>query len=70
MFAGVLTGYLAYDCIHYAIHHGALPSGRVFGVLAAVKQAHLAHHFRRPDANFGISSPLVDFLLRTHPHAK
>ncbi len=27
--------------------------------------AHLEHNFRRPGANFGISSPLVDLLLRT-----
>ena len=67
VFAGVLLGYLAYDCMHYAIHHGALPRG---GLLALIRSAHLEHHFRRPDANFGISSPLVDLLLRTGVPAK
>ena len=62
VFTGVLLGYLTYDCIHYAIHHGALPKR---SWLAAIKRAHLEHHSRRPDANFGISSPMVDILLQS-----
>lgn len=53
-------GYLAYDCIHYAIHHGGLPKG---SCLAPIKRAHLEHHYRCPDANFGISTGIVDMLL-------
>lgn len=58
----MLLGYLAYDCMHYAMHHGALPRA---GLLGLIRRAHLEHHFRRPGANFGISSPLVDLLLGT-----
>ncbi len=62
-FAGVLGGYLAYDCVHYALHHAA---GRR-GWLGALRRAHLDHHFRRPGAGFGISSGLFDALLATRP---
>ena len=60
-FAGVLGGYLAYDCVHYCLHHGR---GRR-GWLGALRGAHLAHHFRAPHAGFGISSVLFDALLAT-----
>jgi hypothetical protein len=62
-FAGVLGGYLAYDCMHYALHHA---HGRR-GWLGALRRAHLDHHFRRPGAGFGISSGLFDALLATRP---
>jgi hypothetical protein len=62
-FAGVLGGYLAYDCVHYALHHA---HGRR-GWLGALRRAHLDHHFRRPGAGFGISSGLFDALLATRP---
>ena len=57
----MLGGYLAYDCVHYCLHHGR---GRR-GWLGALRGAHLAHHFRAPHAGFGISSGLFDALLAT-----
>jgi sterol desaturase/sphingolipid hydroxylase (fatty acid hydroxylase superfamily) len=63
VFSGVLLGYLVYDCVHYAIHHAHDRRGW----LAGLKRAHLAHHFRAPRANFGISSGAFDVLLRTRP---
>ena len=62
MFTGIASGYLAYDCLHYCMHHGS-----AHGALAPLRRAHLHHHFRMPDAGFGISSPLFDILLGSGP---
>ena len=65
MFTGVLVGYLSYDCIHYALHHAQLKHGW----LGRLKQRHLDHHFRHPEATFGISSGVFDVLLLSLPPA-
>eukprot|EP00884_Botryococcus_braunii_P017448 jgi/Botrbrau1/4387/Bobra.105_2s0033.1 len=62
MFAGILAGYLAYDCIHYAIHHGGLPR---IPYLMELRQAHLSHHFHDSTSGYGISSTLYDIFLGT-----
>ena len=62
LFTGMAAGYLAYDCLHFWMHHR-----RGGGWLARLRAAHLHHHFRCPEAGFGISSPLFDVLLATLP---
>jgi sterol desaturase/sphingolipid hydroxylase (fatty acid hydroxylase superfamily) len=32
-----------------------------------VKRYHMLHHFRTPDARFGVSSPLWDIVFGTKP---
>jgi 4-hydroxysphinganine ceramide fatty acyl 2-hydroxylase len=61
MFAGFLIGYLAYDTIHFAVHHVPLPTtwGRF------TKRRHYRHHFVNPDRDYGVSSPLWDIVLGT-----
>ncbi|MBI5645508.1 MAG: sterol desaturase family protein [Ignavibacteriae bacterium] len=61
LMAGMLTGYLAYDMTHYAVHHFPI-KGRVFGYL---REYHMRHHFADPDRGYGVSSPLWDIILRT-----
>jgi len=61
-FAGFLTGYLAYDMIHYAIHHLAWRRSRI-GLF--LKQHHFRHHFQDGDRGFGVSSPLWDYVFGT-----
>jgi sterol desaturase/sphingolipid hydroxylase (fatty acid hydroxylase superfamily) len=61
-FAGFLTGYLAYDMIHYAIHHIAWRRSRI-GLF--LKQHHFRHHFQDGDRGFGVSSPLWDYVFGT-----
>lgn len=61
LFAGTLTGYLAYDLIHYATHHAAMRSG----VLKFLKRYHMQHHFKSENAQFGVSSPIWDYVFRT-----
>lgn len=60
-FGGFLTGYLVFDLIHWACHHGQLPTalGR------ALKRYHLRHHFDHRSGNFGVSSPIWDWLFGT-----
>lgn len=56
-----VTGYLIYDYIHYATHHF-----RMQGAIGTfLRRYHLQHHFSRPDAHFGVSSPLWDIVFRT-----
>lgn len=58
---GMLLGYIAYDCIHYYIHHGS----PWLGPLKILKTAHMCHHYQEKDAGYGISSRLFDVLLGT-----
>ena len=61
LFAGLVSGYLAYDFLHFAFHHFAM-KGRFANYL---KVCHLKHHYTDPDSGFGVSSPLWDFVFRT-----
>ena len=59
--SGTLVGYIAYDWIHYYSHHG-----RPRGTLGkAVRRYHMLHHFKSPNAYYGVSSPLWDFVFGT-----
>ena len=65
LLSGTMLGYLAYDWIHYYTHHFR-PTGIVGKFL---RRHHMVHHFKTPDANFGISTPLWDFVFGTYrPH--
>ncbi len=62
LFAGFITGYLAYDMIHYATHHAHFIKAKWF---INVKQHHMRHHFQDPDNGFGVSSAFWDKIFRT-----
>lgn len=59
--AGIATGYLAYDMIHYATHHFSMKSraGKF------LRQYHMVHHFKYPQLGFGVSNPLWDYVFGT-----
>jgi len=57
--AGLFSGYLVYDEIHYWIHHGTLP----FEWLRRLKAHHMAHHYAHPNENFGVSNTWTDILF-------
>jgi sterol desaturase/sphingolipid hydroxylase (fatty acid hydroxylase superfamily) len=63
LFSGFLTGYVAYDVIHYATHHWPMkgPVGRF------LKEYHMKHHYVDDHTAYGVSSPLWDVLLGTLP---
>ncbi len=62
-FAGFLVGYLIYDLTHYATHHFPMRNG----YLKFIKRYHMQHHYKTPDARYGVSSPLWDMVFKTMP---
>ena len=58
-YSGLLIGYLAYDWMHYAEHHVAFKSkaGKF------MRQFHSVHHFIDENKNFGISTPIWDWVF-------
>jgi len=59
--AGFLVGYLVYDLMHYATHHFAMRRG----YFKYIKRYHMAHHYKTPDARYGVSSPVWDWVFKT-----
>jgi sterol desaturase/sphingolipid hydroxylase (fatty acid hydroxylase superfamily) len=59
--AGFLAGYLAYDMIHYHLHHHT-PRTR-FG--RWLRELHMRHHFQDDERGFGISAPYWDRVFGT-----
>jgi dihydroceramide fatty acyl 2-hydroxylase len=66
VYAGLVSGYVCYDSMHYAIHHFRMEQP----VLRFLKVYHLKHHFQNPDAGFGVSNPLWDYVFGTVPQGK
>ncbi len=61
--SGFIVGYLFYDLTHYATHHFPMRSG----VWKYLKRYHMMHHYKSPNARFGVSSPLWDVVFGTKP---
>ena len=59
--AGFLGGYLAYDMIHYHLHHHT-PRTRPGKWL---RELHMRHHFQDDERGFGISAPYWDRVFGT-----
>ena len=59
--AGFFAGYLAYDMLHYYVHHFR-PRSRVARVL---RERHMRHHFQDDTKGFGISAPYWDEVFGT-----
>ncbi len=59
--AGFLAGYLAYDMIHYHLHHHS-PRTRPGKWL---RELHMRHHFQDDERGFGISAPYWDRVFGT-----
>jgi sterol desaturase/sphingolipid hydroxylase (fatty acid hydroxylase superfamily) len=53
--------YVAYDVTHYGCHEWRLPGP----IWAYLKRHHLAHHFVDDARNFGVTSPLWDWVFGT-----
>jgi sterol desaturase/sphingolipid hydroxylase (fatty acid hydroxylase superfamily) len=63
LFTGFLVGYLIYDLTHYATHHFPMRSGYA----KYIKRYHMQHHYKTPNARFGVSSPIWDYVFKTMP---
>jgi sterol desaturase/sphingolipid hydroxylase (fatty acid hydroxylase superfamily) len=59
--AGFYAGYVAYDMVHFALHH-ARPRNR-FGRF--LHQLHMRHHFEDDTCGFGVSAPWWDTVFGT-----
>lgn len=61
-FAGTALGYVAYDEIHYLLHHYRPRTA----VGMWLRRYHLLHHHAPELARFGVSTPLWDFVFGTY----
>jgi dihydroceramide fatty acyl 2-hydroxylase len=59
--AGFLVGYLAYDMLHYHVHHHTPRTalGR------KLRELHMRHHFQDHERGYGVSAPFWDYVFRT-----
>jgi sterol desaturase/sphingolipid hydroxylase (fatty acid hydroxylase superfamily) len=64
-FAGLATGYLAYDMIHYGTHHFAFDNP----IMKYLRRYHMAHHHKHEPTRFGVTSPLWDYVFGTAPRS-
>lgn len=60
--AGFYSGYLAYDMLHFALHHHR-PKSRLARLL---HQLHMRHHFEDERRGFGVSAPWWDMAFGTY----
>lgn len=62
--AGTLSGYMAYDLLHYHCHFSEFTNKVEW--LRRIRSSHMDHHYRDSTTGFGISSPTWDVLMNTH----
>jgi hypothetical protein len=63
-FATMTTFLFAYEWSHYLIHSPYVPRSAAF---RAVWRAHILHHYKNEQYWFGVTNPVADYVLRTHP---
>ncbi|MCP4441187.1 MAG: hypothetical protein GY810_19960 [Aureispira sp.] len=59
---GVISMYLVYEVVHKRAHTHAPPHGYA----AYLRKHHFYHHFRNPEMNHGVTSPVWDMVFRTY----
>jgi len=63
---GFLAGYLAYDMVHYAVHHHTPRTA----VGRRLRELHMRHHFQDEERGFGVSAPYWDRVFGTAPRQR
>jgi sterol desaturase/sphingolipid hydroxylase (fatty acid hydroxylase superfamily) len=61
LMAGFVTAYLWYDFIHFSTHF----FNWQWAWFRKIKENHMRHHFLSNEHNFGLSSPLWDYVFLT-----
>jgi sterol desaturase/sphingolipid hydroxylase (fatty acid hydroxylase superfamily) len=61
--AGFLSGYLAYDMLHYHVHHHTPKSA----LGKQLRELHMRHHFQDHERGYGVSAPFWDHVFGTAP---
>jgi sterol desaturase/sphingolipid hydroxylase (fatty acid hydroxylase superfamily) len=59
--AGIWTGFLYYETVHYRVHFSLAGSGLV----ARQRKTHFYHHFTNNKRCFGVTTPLWDYVFGT-----
>jgi len=59
--AGVWTGFLYYEAVHYRVHFSLSGSG----FIARQRRPHFYHHFTNNKRCFGVTSPVWDYVFGT-----
>jgi dihydroceramide fatty acyl 2-hydroxylase len=64
--AAFLAGYLAYDMLHYHVHHHRPKTalGRM------LRELHMRHHFQDHETGYGVSAPFWDHVFGTATKAR
>ncbi|VVC76320.1 hypothetical protein AQUSIP_16310 [Aquicella siphonis] len=62
IFPGFLLGYMIYTIIHDSTHHFPMN----FSLAKQLKRHHMRHHYFDNRKNFGVSSPIWDYIFRTY----
>jgi hypothetical protein len=63
-FATMTAFLFGYEWSHYLIHSPYVPRTAAF---RAVWRAHILHHYKNEQYWFGVTNPVADYVLRTHP---
>ncbi len=64
--AGFLAGYATYLVVHYSVHAFRPPNN----FLRILWVHHAIHHYKEPEAAFGVTSPFWDHIFRTMPKTR
>jgi sterol desaturase/sphingolipid hydroxylase (fatty acid hydroxylase superfamily) len=59
--AGFLSGYLAYDMLHYHVHHHHPTTA----LGKRLRELHMRHHFQDHERGYGVSAPFWDYVFGT-----
>jgi hypothetical protein len=63
-FATFTSFLFGYEWTHYLIHSPYVPRTPLF---RTVWRAHILHHYKNEKYWFGVTNPVADYVLRTHP---
>jgi hypothetical protein len=63
-FATMTTFLFGYEWTHFLIHSTYVPRSFAF---RAIWRNHILHHYKNEQYWFGVTNPVADFALRTHP---
>jgi len=63
MMSGFVFGYVSYDTLHYFFHQEH--QFKWFPYFGYMKRRHNRHHYKTPNMNFGVTTPIFDWVWGT-----
>ncbi len=61
-FPGFMVGYTGYLAVHFIVHAYAPPKN----VFKQLWVNHSIHHYKNPESNYGVSSPMWDYIFGSY----